>query len=214
MRVEQEQRSMDNARRLAEQDAAAQRYAAKVLKVLSSLWYADCSKLLWGSCLCMSHRIGCRFDLCSENNFIPEYVFFKNILAAMMELLCTTCSIQLVHLWFNLSREKSPPFVRVYSTRMKHKTTLPSLKAYNVEHCEATWFLTIHHISIIEAGRTLGMLSVFVPSCPNLKTTWFGHVGCKSSIYLKNIWWLPWSIPELRYCFFTSFEPSLLDRFH
>ncbi|KAJ8620876.1 hypothetical protein MRB53_029405 [Persea americana] len=32
MRVEQEQRSMDNARRLAEQDAAAQRYAAKVLK--------------------------------------------------------------------------------------------------------------------------------------------------------------------------------------
>lgn len=37
MGVEQEQRSMDNARRLAEQDAAAQRYAVKVLKVLSSL---------------------------------------------------------------------------------------------------------------------------------------------------------------------------------
>lgn len=49
MRVEQEQKVTEDARRFAEQDAAAQRYAAQVLQVLflpfSHLWYWCITKI-------------------------------------------------------------------------------------------------------------------------------------------------------------------------
>ena len=42
MRVEQEQKVTEDARRFAEQDAAAQRYAAQVLQVTFSLLVFSC----------------------------------------------------------------------------------------------------------------------------------------------------------------------------